>query len=194
MSGWGEQELRDHDEFRNAFLAAPLAEVTRHAPTLIVDGTLGLLGQRATPPPGGGTPPWQQLEAALFAAQAAAEPYLVHVAAVPVRYRREGPPSAARAHLAEAVPALLGALLAPAAVAEPSALGRQLLLTARCALLRAWASWLHEDSAALEAAMGVLLQTLQAPHPLAAEAAATALAQLSYHCQVSTHASKQVSE
>ena len=50
-----------------------MAEVTRHAPTLIVDGTLGLLAQRGAAAP----PPWQQLEAALFAAQAAAEPYLV---------------------------------------------------------------------------------------------------------------------
>jgi hypothetical protein len=196
VSGWGERELRDHDEFRHAFLAAPLAEVTRHAPTLIVDGTLGLLAQRATPQPqpggGVGAPPWQQLEAALFAAQAAAEPYLIHVVAIPARYQADGPPSAARAHLSEAVPALLGALLAPAAVAEPSALGGQLLHTARCALLRAWAGWLHEDGAALEAAMSVLLHTLQAPHPLAAEAAATALAQLSYHCQVRKYASKQV--
>lgn len=194
MSGWGERELRDHDEFRNAFLAAPLAEVTRHAPTLIADGTLGLLAQRATPQPGGGVPPWQQLEAGLFAAQAAAEPYLVHVVAIPARYQTDSlVPSAARAHLSEAVPALLRALLSPAAVAEPSALGGQLLHTARCALLRAWAGWLHEDGAALEAAMAALLLTLQAPHPLAAEAAATALAQLSYHCQVSKSASSQVS-
>jgi len=108
-----------------------LAEVTRHAPTLIVDGTLGLLAQRGAAAP----PPWQQLEAALFAAQAAAEPYLVHVVALPARRQADaadGATSAARAHLSAAVPALLNALLDPAAVAEPSALGGALLHAARC--------------------------------------------------------------
>ena len=117
-----------------------MAEVTRHAPTLIVDGTLGLLAQRGTAPPPLQLPPWQQLEAALFAAQAAAEPYLVHVVALPARRQADAADratSAARAHLSAAVPALLAALLAPAAVAEPSALGGALLHTARCALLRA---------------------------------------------------------
>jgi len=113
-----------------------LAEVTRHAPTLIVDGTLGLLAQRGAAAP----PPWQQLEAALFAAQAAAEPYLVHVVALPARRQADaadGATAAARAHLAAAVPALLAALLDPAAVAEGSALGGALLHAARCAPLRA---------------------------------------------------------
>ena len=113
-----------------------MAEVTRHAPTLIVDGTLGLLAQRGAAAP----PPWQQLEAALFAAQAAGEPYLVHVVALPARRQADaadGATSAARAHLSAAVPALLNALLDPAAVAEPSGLGGALLHTARCAPLRA---------------------------------------------------------
>ena len=112
-----------------------MAEVTRHAPTLIVDGTLGLLAQRGAAAPPLQPPPWQQLEAALFAAQAAAEPYLVHVVAPPARRHADaadGATAAARAHLSAAVPALLAALLEPAALAEGSALGGALLHAARC--------------------------------------------------------------
>ncbi len=184
MQGWDAVRLDEYCDFRDAFLGVAVAELARQRPasfathalqTLAAAGADGSAAAAAAPDDGSGA--WQRREACLFAATASVEVLLSRVLSPPGL-----PPPAGAAELAQFLPALLRAALAPPATA--SAAGGALLLRARCKLAAALAPFLAADPAAhglAEAAHGVLACL---PHaaPITATAALDALVHLSRRC------------
>ena len=180
-------DFDEYLEFRDSYLAEPLAQIARHEPAALATEAVRLMTLPTGAP--AESPPWQKREAALFAASASVDVLVSRVLPIP-HIPQPGvppPPPPPPSPLGAVLPPLLQAALVPPAslrtcASEPWC-GDRLLLRTRCRLIGTLAPWLAGPGLEhMDTALGGVLSCLSHPQPLAAEAAVVCLAQISVRC------------
>ena len=179
IGSWGANELEDYLEFRENYLAEPIADLARQDPLAVYRAALAPFANASQVAAG----VWQRREAALFTANAAAHVLLSRVLAPPPP-PGQSDPDPHRAELAEVIPHILRASAMPPASCTASAAGEALLLLSRCRLVASLAPWLaaHSAESCANDALDGIVMCLAHAAPATAEAAVLSVSQLSNRC------------